>query len=137
MPPTKCTDSRWKGTTENLKNKKAPSRKIKKRIVKEYKDDLESSDERLEQWKNGEVSAAERRILFTHWLGKAWKDYITNRPDEITNAFKRCGQFNDMNGKENHLVKVQGVLNYEVPSKDSARLVDPLKKKKKRKKATK
>ena len=46
---------------------------------------------------------------------------------------KRCGQYNDMQGRENHLVKVQGVPGYEVPAKDSARLVDPLKAPKKKK----
>jgi len=110
-----------------------PGNEIKKRIVKHYKADLESSRERLEQWKSGKVSAAERRILFTHWLADAWKDYTTNCQAEITNAFKRCAQFNDIHGRENHLVKVQGLPDYEPPAKDSARLIDPLKENKKRK----
>ena len=108
-----------------------PGNEIKKRIVKKYKKDLESSAERLDQWKNGEVSASERRILFTHWLAEAWEDYTTNCQEQITNAFKRCGQYNDMNGGENHLVKVEGIKDYEVPSKESPQLVDPLRKKKK------
>jgi len=57
--------------------------------------------------------------------------YSTKGP--FTKAFKRCGQYNDMQGRENHLVKVQGVPGYEVPAKDSARLVDPLKAPKKKK----
>jgi len=110
-----------------------PGNEIKKRVVKMYKADLEKSPERLDQWKNGKVSASERRILFTHWLAKAWKDYTTNCQAQITKAFKRCGQYNDMEGRENHLVKVQGVPGYEVPAKDSARVVDPLKAQKKKK----
>ena len=43
----------------------------------------------------------------------------------------------DMHGKENHLVKVQGVANYKVPEKDAPQLVDPLKNKKKKKKLQK
>ena len=100
--------------------------------MKFYKADLETRD-RLEKWKNGDISAAERRILFMHWLAKAWKYYTTNKQHEITNAFKRCGQFNDMHGRENHLMKVQGLPGYEPPSKNSPRLEDPLKAKKKRK----
>ena len=54
----------------------------------------------------GKVTAAERRVLFTKWLAEAWEDFTTNHQDQITNAFKRCGMFNDINGKENHLVKL-------------------------------
>ena len=82
---------------------------------------------------NGQVSASEHRILFTHWLAAAWKDYTSNCQAEITKAFKRCGQFNDMDGRENHLVKVQGVPDYKPPAKNDPRLEDPLKKTKKRK----
>ncbi len=42
-----------------------------------------------------------------------------------------------MSGKENHLEKVQGVSDYQVPAKDSARLLDPLKKKPKKSKNSK
>ena len=112
-----------------------PGNEVKKRIVAFYKADLESSRERLEQWKNGKVSAAERRWLFTHWLAKAWKDYTTNCQDQITSAFKRCVQFNDVHGRENHLVKIQGVPDYKPPKKTDPWLVYPLKAgKKKRKK---
>ena len=31
--------------------------------------------------------------------------------------FKRCGQYNDTHGRENHLVKVQGLPSYEPPRK--------------------
>ena len=101
-------------------------------IVKKYRADLESSRERLEQWKNGEVTASERRILFTHWLAEAWEDYTSNCQHEITNAFKRCAQFNDIHGRENHLVKIQGVPDYKPPAKNDPRLENPLKKKKKK-----
>ena len=104
-----------------------PGNEVKKRIVTFYKADLESSRERLEQWKNGKVSAAERRWLFTHWLAKAWKDYTTNCQDQITSAFKRCVQFNNVHGRENHLVKIQCVPDYEHPKKNDPWMVDPLK----------
>ena len=111
-----------------------PGNEVKKLIVKQYKADLESSTERLDAWKNGKVSASERRILFTHWLAKAWKEYTTECQAQITKAFKKCGQYNDMQGRENHHVKVQGVPKYKVPSKDSPQLENPLKTKKKRRK---
>ena len=88
-------------------------------MTKLYKKNLESSHERLEQWKNGDITTSERRILFTKWAAEAWEDYSTNNQAEITAAFKGCGMFNDVDGRENHLVKVQGCPDYEVPAKGS------------------
>ena len=50
----------------------------------------------------------------------------TLNQDQITNVFKRCGQFNYVNGRENHLVKIQGVPDYKPPEKSDPWLVDPL-----------
>ena len=36
----------------------------------------------------------------------------------ISNAFKRCGQYNGIYGRENHLIKVKGAPNYVAPEKD-------------------
>ena len=75
-----------------------------------------------------EVSATEWRWLFTHWLAKAWKDYATN-------AFKRCGQFNDVHASYYSCNKIQGVPDYKPPAKDDPWLVDPLKGVKKKRKS--
>ena len=96
-----------------------------------YNADLESSEERLNAWQNGKVSAGERRILFTKWLGEAWEDYTENHADEIFNAFQRCGMCNAIDGSENYRVKVPRVENYQVPAIDAQ--PEPLPKKKKRK----
>ena len=95
-----------------------PGNEVKKRMVVLYKKDLESSRERLLKWKNGKITTSERRILFTKWLGEAWEDYATNNQEEITGAFKRVGMFNDIHGRENHLIKVQGLPDYEPPAID-------------------
>ena len=86
---------------------------IKKRIVAYYKADLEKSEERLNGCKNGNVSASERRILFTGWLADAWEDFTVNHQDQITTAFKRCGMYNDLNGRENHLIKLDRMKDYK------------------------
>jgi hypothetical protein len=54
---------------------------------------LESSKERLLAWKNGKITAGERRILMTKWLGQSWEEYVKNHQATITNAFKRCGMY--------------------------------------------
>ena len=108
---------------------------MKKRVTKKYKEDLESSEARLNEWKNGKVSAAQRRILFTKWLAEAWEDYTTNCQEEITSAFKKAGMYNDIDGRENHLVKLPGLKEYEPPLKDDPLPELPKKKSKKRKRS--
>ena len=49
-----------------------------------------------------------RCILFTKWLGDAWEDYTKNHQDENKTAFKKCGTYNDTDGKENHRIKING-----------------------------
>ena len=110
---------------------------IKRRIVKQYAEDLGSSPERLAEWKDGKVSAGERRILFTHWLGNAWEDFTTNHQDQITKAFKRCAMYNDMEGKENHLVKLDRRFpHYKPPAKEDPLEIVPKGKKRKKNSST-
>ena len=45
----------------------------------------------------------------------------------ITTSFKRMGAFNDIHGRENHLVKVRNMYSYEVPPPGSPRLEAPTK----------
>ena len=56
--------------------------------------------------------------MLTKWLGDAWDKMKQERAQMITNAFKRCGQYNDIYGRENHLIKVKGAPEYVAPEKD-------------------
>ena len=91
---------------------------IKRRMVKYYKDDLCSSDARLEAWKNGKVPVSERRILATQWLSRAWKSYCKDHQAEITKAFKHCGMYNAIDGSESHLIRLRKWKVYKTPAKD-------------------
>ena len=86
-------------------------------MVKQYKKDLESSQEKLEEWKNGKVTAGERRILMTKWLGNAW-DEMKTQQKMITDAFKRCGMYNALDGSERHLIKIRKFKEYQAPTKE-------------------
>lgn len=86
---------------------------VKRRMTRLYRDDLESPG-RLEKWKNGLISASERRILMTKWLGEAWHDFTTNHQSKITAAFKHCGMYNAIDGSENHLIKLRGLDNFKL-----------------------
>ena len=83
-------------TDEIAFSDKAPENEVKKLVVDEYKQHLEAN---LERWKDEDVSAGERRILFTHWYAKAYYKYVGEKQDEITHALKKCGMFNDMDVK--------------------------------------
>ena len=53
---------------------------------------------------------------------EAWEDYTTTDCQaEITNAFKKCGMYNDIYGRENHLIKIDRFKDYKPPAKE-----DPL-----------
>ena len=56
------------------------------------------------------------RAFFTKWVGDAW-DELKSRPELILKTFKRCGFANDINGRENHKVRLRHVYWYEVPPK--------------------
>jgi hypothetical protein len=115
--PEECTDE-TAVTDRDLGNE------VKSHMVKKgYKPDLEKSDERLEAWKSGKVTTSERRILFTKWLGDAWDHVCAEKSDMITKSFKKCGMFNDVDGKENHLVKLKRMPAYEPPAKSDPPLV--------------
>ena len=56
----------------------------------------------------------------------------SNCQAEMTQAFKRCTQYNDMEGRENDKVTIQGLPNYQPPAKDDPKEDDPFKTKRKR-----
>ena len=76
---------------------------------------METSQERLNLWTDGKVNASERRILLTKWAGDAW-DVLASMT--IIKVFKHCGVANDINGNENHRVRVQNLRTYKPPTKD-------------------
>ena len=63
---------------------------------------------------------------------------LLDRPDkncqeEITDAFKKAGMYNDRHGRENHLIRVTMMPEYVAPKKDDTLPEVPKKKKKSRK----
>ena len=97
---------------------------VKKYMKKRYIADLNSSEARLTEWKNGKVSAYERRNLYTLWLADGW-EYIHRKPGYIMHCFKKCGLYNDMDGKENNLVELKKGFAYRPPKKSDPRARDP------------
>lgn len=57
---------------------------------------------------DGLLSAANRRMLFVHWLSENWTYVTENRQEQITKAFQKCEMLNAIDGSEEKLIKVQG-----------------------------
>ncbi|KAK3237238.1 hypothetical protein CYMTET_52672 [Cymbomonas tetramitiformis] len=47
-------------------------------------------DDNLAKWESGQFTASERRVLLTHWCGKAW-DKVCKMDDFIEKSFKGAG----------------------------------------------
>ena len=90
---------------------------IKFHVTKCFEKDFESTQKRTDDYTDGNVSASERRILLTKWVGEAWR-MLCHKPDLIMGSFKRMGAYNDKYGRENHLVKVRKMMTYTVPHRD-------------------
>ena len=67
------------------------------------------------------IKMSEIRVLLTKWLGESWTKFCDEKQDYITERFKSVGFFNDIHGRENHLVKVPKVKDYSPPKKDDPR----------------
>ena len=58
------------------------------------------------------------RVLVTKWFRDAWEKINREKNQMINDTFKRRGQYNDIYGRENHLIKVQGSPRQVAPEKE-------------------
>ena len=45
----------------------------------------------LESFMSGKITASERRILFTKWVGTAWQDVSRRLRETMIRSFEKCG----------------------------------------------
>ena len=69
--------------------------------------------ENLDDYVRGKISASERKILFTKWVGQAWED-ISAKKDMIIRSFKKCGISVAIDGSEDTEINIGGLEDYEV-----------------------
>ena len=69
-------------------------------------------NENLDKYTDGKISASERRILMTKWVGEAWAN--TNQ-DMVQRSFKKCGISLALDGSENHLLNIEKLPEYAMP----------------------
>ena len=67
----------------------------------------------------GEVTAGQRRILFTKWVGQAWKETSAKFRETVAHAFVKCGIALPIDGSRDTEIHLKGIPDYEVgASKD-------------------
>ena len=69
----------------------------------------------MQKYTEGKLSASNRRVLITKWVGQAWAEVGSSR-DMVVRSFKKCGISLSLDGSENGEVHIEGIENYEMPS---------------------
>ena len=71
-------------------------------------------DENWEKWENNSLSAMEKRVLVTHWVGEGYKKWCGPKYDQSrASAFDSTGCSTTMDTKNDKLVDVKG-LHYDL-----------------------
>ena len=82
-------------------------------------------DDNLDQWENGSISASDKRILITRFLGCAWEELFSSPHYHPRSYFERTGCLLTVDGSGDELVKIKGVnINYTVPPMPTHRVMD-------------
>lgn len=69
----------------------------------------------LDAWVLGKISASERRILMTGWIGAAWEIFCQEYNDTIKASFVKCGIAIPIDGTQDALIHVRGLNHYSIP----------------------
>ena len=72
-------------------------------------------EENLQRYTEGEITASERRILITKWIGNAWAEVSSNR-DMVVRSFRKCGISLLLDGSENGDVHIESMEDYQFPT---------------------
>ena len=69
--------------------------------------------ENLDDYVRSTISASERRIIFTKWVGQAWEN-ISAKEDMVIRSFKKCGISIAIDGSEDTEMNIVGLEDYAV-----------------------
>ena len=72
-------------------------------------------EENLQRYTEGKISASERRLLVTKWVGKACAEVGSNR-DMVVRSFKKCGISLSLDGSKNGKIHIESIEEYELPT---------------------
>ncbi len=75
-------------------------------------------EENLDAYVNGRISAKERQILFTKWVGQAWEEVSSNK-EMIKRSFLKTGIAVAIDGSQDDEINVEGLGEYDINSDQS------------------
>ena len=58
------------------------------------------------------VSAGDRRVLFTKWLGTAWQEISRRLKDIVIRSFVKCGIALPITGRRDSEININGLPDY-------------------------
>ena len=67
----------------------------------------------LDAYVQGTISAKERRVLFTKWVGEAW-DHVCLQKESIIRSFRKCGISLPIDGSMDSEINIKGLESYAV-----------------------
>lgn len=67
----------------------------------------------LDGYITGKITAGERRILLTNWVGEAWEELARNK-EMIAQSFKKCGISVAADGSEDSEIHLEGLEDYQI-----------------------
>ena len=71
----------------------------------------------LESYTENKLTASDRRILITFWIGTAWEK-MCEKKDMIIRAFRKCGISVPIDGSEDDAINIKGLEDYRVRNID-------------------
>ena len=78
-------------------------------------DDWMDKEDNLQKWEDGKITASEKRILITKWVGEAWEIIFKSGKYDPDKFFEHTGCLLTLDGSEDHLIKIQGLPDYKPP----------------------
>jgi DDE superfamily endonuclease len=83
-------------------------RSLKARIARELEKWLQL-EENLDLWENGQLSASDKRILITKWVGNAWESLFSEGSYDTSIYFEKTGCLLTLDGSEDAKIRIQGL----------------------------
>ena len=67
-----------------------------------------------EQFMTGKVTASDRRVLFTKWVGTAWQETSCRLKDTVIRSFVKCGISLPISSSRDSEINIDGLPDYRM-----------------------
>ena len=71
----------------------------------------------LDAYVSGSLSASERRVLFTKWVGEAWEE-VSAKKEMVIRSFEKVGIALPIDGSEDSRISIRGLEDYSASMSD-------------------